>query len=59
MSSSFQSTPAPTHVLASTSMACYAADDIAIGCECADPALQIDCWGQEGLQVVEPGAGDA
>jgi hypothetical protein len=19
-------------------------DDIALGCECADPALQIDCW---------------
>ncbi|MDB5944280.1 MAG: hypothetical protein JWQ13_3846 [Ramlibacter sp.] len=22
-------------------------DDVALGCECADPALQIACWGQE------------
>ena len=22
-------------------------EDVALGCECADPALQIDCWGQE------------
>jgi len=22
-------------------------DDIALGCECADPTLQIECWGQE------------
>lgn len=22
-------------------------DDVALGCECADPALQIDCWGEE------------
>jgi hypothetical protein len=21
--------------------------DYALGCECADPALQIPCWGQE------------
>ena len=23
-------------------------DDIALGCECADPALQIERWAQEG-----------
>jgi hypothetical protein len=22
-------------------------EDVALGCECADPALQIDCWGEE------------
>jgi hypothetical protein len=22
-------------------------EDVALGCECANPALQIDCWGQE------------
>jgi hypothetical protein len=22
-------------------------DDYALGCECADPSLQIDCWGQD------------
>ena len=22
-------------------------DDVALGCECADPALQIERWGQE------------
>lgn len=25
-------------------------DDVALGCECADPALQIERWGQEALQ---------
>ena len=24
-------------------------EDLALGCECADPALQIECWGQEVL----------
>ena len=24
-----------------------AQDDVALGCECADPALQIAMWGQE------------
>ena len=24
-------------------------DDLALGCECADPALQIERWGQEVL----------
>jgi hypothetical protein len=23
------------------------AEDVPLGCECADPALQIDCWGEE------------
>jgi hypothetical protein len=23
------------------------AEDVPLGCECADPALQIDCWGAE------------
>jgi hypothetical protein len=22
-------------------------EDVALGCECADPALQIDCWGEQ------------
>jgi hypothetical protein len=22
-------------------------EDVPLGCECADPALQIDCWGEE------------
>jgi hypothetical protein len=22
-------------------------EDVALGCECADPVLQIDCWGEE------------
>lgn len=22
-------------------------DDVALGCECADPSLQIECWGKE------------
>lgn len=23
-------------------------EDLALGCECANPALQIECWGAEG-----------
>ena len=26
-------------------------DDVALGCECADPALQIERWGQEAAQL--------
>lgn len=34
-------------------------DDVALGCECADPALQIACWGQEAEQPMQPyGAAD-
>jgi hypothetical protein len=35
----------------------WAADlgDVALGCECADPALQIDCWGQEVAQTMQAG----
>jgi hypothetical protein len=38
-------TPAALPMLAHAS-ACDEAD-YALGCECADPALQIPCWGQE------------
>ncbi len=34
-------------------------DDVAFGCECADPALQIAMWGQEAgesLQAAGPSA---
>lgn len=32
-------------------------DDFALGCECADPALQIAMWGQEsGEPVQAPGS---
>jgi len=31
-------------------------DDIALGCECADPALQIACWGQEAGEGVQAAA---
>jgi hypothetical protein len=28
-------------------------DDVALGCECADPALQIDCWGEEAAKLAQ------
>jgi hypothetical protein len=31
----------------------YIDDDIALGCECADPALQIERWGLEALQFLQ------
>lgn len=33
-----------------------AMDDVALGCECADPALQIAMWGQEAGEPVQAGA---
>lgn len=29
-------------------------DDVALGCECADPALQIERWGQEAASLPAP-----
>ena len=29
-------------------------EDVALGCECADPALQIERWGQEAAQLPAP-----
>lgn len=29
-------------------------DDVALGCECADPALQIERWGQEAAPLPAP-----
>ena len=31
-------------------------DGVAFGCECADPALHIACWGQEAGQVAQASA---
>ena len=31
-------------------------DDIALGCECADPALQIASWGEEAGEGVQAAA---
>jgi len=31
-------------------------DDLALGCECADPALQIERWGQEAAAFLQRGA---
>ena len=28
-------------------------DDLALGCECANPALQIERWGQESAQPTQ------
>jgi hypothetical protein len=28
-------------------------EDVALGCECADPALQIDCWGEEAARLAQ------
>ena len=31
-------------------------DDVALGCECADPSLQIAMWGQEASEPVQAAA---
>jgi hypothetical protein len=28
-------------------------DDVALGCECADPALQIACWGEKAAELAQ------
>jgi hypothetical protein len=38
---------APRSPYAVESLRGFIDDDVALGCECADPALQIDCWGEE------------
>lgn len=61
MFSSHQSAPSTAH----TSLAVDAAspawptdfDDMALGCECADPALQIACWSHE-AQPLHAGTAD-
>ena len=58
MFSSFQPTAAltaaadllPTHATWSSEP-----EDVAFGCECADPALQIASWGQEAAQGSQAG----
>ena len=44
--------PAPAHPTAPAAAADASArwsidDDVALGCECANPALQIERWGEE------------
>lgn len=31
----------------------FADEDMALGCECANPALQIERWGQEAPQLLQ------
>lgn len=28
-------------------------DDVALGCECADPSLQIDAWTRENVELLQ------
>jgi hypothetical protein len=59
MSSSYPSSPvtlaAPAHAEANAAGRSSLMDDVALGCECADPALQIACWGQEASPSGEGG----
>ena len=51
-------TPPPAAALAGTAAYWLSLDDddVALGCECADPALQIERWGQEALPLVDHSA---
>lgn len=63
MFSSFQSSPAsastPVHALPANAGWSSEIDDVAFGCECADPSLQIDCWGQEAAEPMQAGGAAA
>lgn len=63
MFSSFQSSPAsasaPSNVLPANAGWATDMDDLAFGCECADPALQIECWGRETGEPAQPGGSPA
>ncbi|MDF2463679.1 MAG: hypothetical protein K0Q43_1914 [Ramlibacter sp.] len=55
MSHQFDRNP-PAAALVANAYRLSVDEDIALGCECADPALQIERWGQEALQFPQPGA---
>ena len=42
---------APSSPYAGQSLREFIDEDVALGCECADPALQIDCWGEEAANL--------
>ena len=42
--------------LSVTESAWSSADDVALGCECADPSLQIAMWGQEAAEPMQAAA---
>jgi len=46
----FDRNPPAAALVGATAYRLYGDEDIALGCECADPALQIERWGQEALQ---------
>ena len=54
MSSLFQTAPAPdsasTRARSDPATWSHERDEVALGCECANPALQIDRWHQETFQ---------
>lgn len=62
MFSSYLSTPANVLNAAPLAAAVQSGsaelDDVAMGCECADPSLQIACWGQEAAQTAAGGAAE-
>ena len=47
MQPSVPATPVPMPMLAEAPAGAMDDPDYALGCECADPALQIAYWGQE------------
>lgn len=59
MFSSFESSPddasTASTVLSAAAGRSSEADDVALGWECADPVLQIACWGQETIETSQPG----
>ena len=59
MFNSFQSSPGgastASTVLSAAAGRSSEADDVALGWECADPTLQIACWGQETVEPLQPG----
>lgn len=58
MSSVFQTAPAIDSALNPPQSGAagwsHEREDVPLGCECADPALQIDCWDQETFQPASP-----
>ena len=45
----------PSNVLPSQSDWDGGIDDVAFGCECANPSLQIDSWGLEAIELAPAG----
>jgi hypothetical protein len=52
----FDRNPPAAALVGASAYRLFGDEDVALGCECADPALQIERWGQEAPQFTQHGS---